>query len=74
MPIYAPRVFVLVMHIETGEVVRQLGPYQTAAEARQAVNAIVWPEMPWERQASTWRAEYYPLSYSVPADEPERGG
>ena len=66
-----PQVFVTVSHVETGEVVRQLGPYANAAAARRAVPAFTGQAMTWERTAETWRAEKYPLAYHVPAHAPD---
>lgn len=65
----SPQLFVTVSHVETGEVVRQLGPYANAAAARRAVPAFTGQAMTWERTTETWRAEKYPLAYHVPADD-----
>ncbi|MBZ9715929.1 hypothetical protein [Deinococcus multiflagellatus] len=71
MPDQPPRVYVTVSHVETGEVVRRLGPYESAAAARRALPAFTGQAMSWERGKDTWRTEKYPLSYQVPADEPD---
>ncbi|WP_291428533.1 hypothetical protein [Deinococcus sp.] len=65
-----PGVYVTVTHVETGEVVRQLGPYDTAAAARTAAGEQAGQLLTWSRDAETWRAEKYPLSYLIPADPP----
>lgn len=70
----SPQLFVTVSHVETGEVVRQLGPYANAAAARRAVPAFTGQAMTWERTAESWRAEKYPLAYHVPVDGLEIGG
>ena len=69
-----PQVFVTVSQVETGEIVRRLGPYANAAAARRAVPAFTGQAMTWERTEETWRAEKYPLVYHVPADAPEVSG
>ncbi|MVN85157.1 hypothetical protein GO986_00020 [Deinococcus sp. HMF7620] len=68
MPCHTPKVFVTVSHVETGETVRQLGPYQNAAAARRALSAFTGQAMTWERTEDTWRTEKYPLAYHVQAD------
>ncbi|AWT34604.1 hypothetical protein DM785_02805 [Deinococcus actinosclerus] len=71
MPCHTPKVYVTVSHVETEEVVRRLGPYANAADARRAMPAITGQAMTWKRTAETWRAEKYPLAYHVPADAPD---
>ncbi|MCD0157052.1 hypothetical protein [Deinococcus sp. 6GRE01] len=61
-------VYVTVTHVETGEVVRHLGPYDTAAAARTAAGVEAGQPLTWSRDPETWRAEKYPLAYHVPAD------
>lgn len=73
MPCHTPKVFVTVSQVETGEVVRQLGPYANAAAAPRAVHPFTEKAMTWERTAETWRSEKYSLAYHVMADEPEVG-
>lgn len=65
-----PGVYVTVTHIETGEVVRHLGPYDTAAAARTAAGKQAGQPLTWARDSETWRAEKFPLSYHVPAEPP----
>jgi hypothetical protein len=64
-----PGVYVTVTHVETGEVIRHLGPYDTAA-ARTAAGEHAGQPLTWTRDPETWRAEKFPLSYHVPADLP----
>lgn len=63
-----PGVYVTVTHIETGEVIRHLGPYDTAAAARTAAGEQVGQPLTWSRNPETWHAEKFPLAYLVPAD------
>lgn len=63
-----PGVYVTVTHVETGEVVRHLGPYDTAAAARTAAGEQAGQPLTWSRDPETWHAEKYPLAYYVPAD------
>ena len=63
-----PGVYVTVTHIETGEVVRHLGPYDTAATARTAAGEQAGQPLTWSRDPETWRAEKFPLAYHVPVD------
>lgn len=67
-----PGVYVTVTHAGThagtGEVVRQFGPYGTAAAARTAAGEQAGQPLTWSRDLETWRAEKYPLAFHVPAD------
>ncbi|GGS37710.1 hypothetical protein [Deinococcus knuensis] len=63
-----PGVYVTVTHVETGEVVLHLGPYDAAAAARTAAGRHADRALTWSRDPETWRAEKYPLAYHVPAD------
>lgn len=65
-----PGVYVTVTHVETGEVVQHLGPYDTAAAARTAAGEQAGQPLIWSRDPETWRAEKFPLSYHVLADPP----
>lgn len=65
-----PGVHVTVTHVETGEVMRHLGPYPTAAAARTAAGVEAGQVLTWSRDPETWRAEKYPHAYHVPADPP----
>ncbi|WP_143342076.1 hypothetical protein [Deinococcus indicus] len=65
-----PGVYVTVAHVETAEVVRHLGPYDTAAAARTAAGEHAGQPLTWSRDPETWHAEKFPLSYHVPADPP----
>ncbi|MBZ9715380.1 hypothetical protein [Deinococcus multiflagellatus] len=59
---------ITVTHVETGEVVRQLGPYPDARAARVAAGETAGQPLTWQRDLETWRAEKYPLAYHVAAD------
>ena len=63
-----PGVYVTVTHVETGEVVRHLGPYDTAAAARTVAGEQAGQPLTWSRDPETWRAEKFPLVYHVLAD------
>ena len=63
-----PGVYVTVTYVETGEIVRHLGPYDTAAAARTAAGTHAGQPLTWTRDPETWRAEKFPLAYLVPAD------
>lgn len=63
-----PGVYVTITHAETGEVIRHLGPHDTAAAARTAAGRHAGQLLTWARDPETWRAEKYPLAYHVPAD------
>lgn len=65
-----PGVYVTVTHVETGEVIRHLGPYDTAAAARTAAGEQAGQPLTWARDPETWCAEKFPLAYHVPADPP----
>ena len=52
----------------TGQTVRRLGPYVTAAEARTACGARTSQSLIWTRQDQDWVAEQDGLEYRVPAD------
>ena len=63
-----PGVYVTVTHVETGEVVCHLGPYDTASAARTAAGEQAGQPLTWTRDPETWRAERFSLAYHVPAD------
>ena len=46
-------VCVTVSHVEMGEVVRRLGPYANAADARRAMPAVTGQAMTWVRTEDT---------------------
>lgn len=54
----------------TGQIVRRLGPYATAAAARTACGERTGQALIWTRQDQDWTAEQDGLEYRVPADLP----
>jgi hypothetical protein len=60
----------IVTHVETGEVLREQGPYETAAAARRAAGEQAGQALTWERLDETWQAEKWPFRFHVQADPP----
>ncbi|GGK22761.1 hypothetical protein GCM10008955_15300 [Deinococcus malanensis] len=69
MPCHTPKVYVTVVHTQTGEIVRHLGPYASAAAARTACGTAAGQLLVWTRREQDWVVEKYPLEYRVQVDE-----
>lgn len=63
-----PQVYVTVVDQETGEVLRTLGPYPSAAAARTACGVAAGEVLVWTRHDLDWVAELNGTEYRVPAD------
>lgn len=68
LPSGMPRLYVQVISQRTGQTVRRLGPYVTAAAARAAFGERTGQALIWTRQDQDWVAEQDSLEYRVPAD------
>ncbi|GGK34874.1 hypothetical protein GCM10008955_31020 [Deinococcus malanensis] len=63
-----PKVYATVVHTQTGETVRRVGPCASAAAARTACGFIAGDDLVWTQREQDWVAEKYPLEYRVPVD------
>lgn len=70
MPCHTPQLYATVVHASSGEVMRRLGPFRTAHEARTACGTAAGQVLTWERGPRSWQAEKDPLRFQVPAENP----
>lgn len=61
----------IVTQAETGEVLREQGPYENAAAACRAAGEQAGQALTWERLEDTWQTEKGTPAYEVPNDAPD---